>query len=285
MHVLRDKRVLLCVGGGIAAYKCGELVRRLVTGGAEVQVAMTVAARDFVTPLTLQTLSGRPVASDISSPVEDARVGHIRIADEADVVLIAPATAGLIARLANGITNDMVTAAVLATRAPVVVAPAMNSKMLEHPATRANLDRLASYGYRIVEPESGELACGYDGPGRLPGAQALIQETAAALCAQDLAGQRVVVSAGPSREAIDPVRFISNRSSGRMGYEVALAAMRRGAAVTLVSGPGSLELPRGCEVVAVESAVEFRNALVGAASGADVVIMVAAIADYRPVRM
>ena len=223
-RVLQGKRILLGVGGGIAAYKSAEIIRQLVAEEAEVQVAMTAAAREFITPLTLQTLSKRPIASEILSASEDASVGHVRLGDEADAVLIAPATADLIARLAAGMANDPLTAAVLVTRAPVVVAPAMNSNMLSHPAVAANIERLRGYGYRIVEPDSGELACGYEGAGRLPDAAELLDELAAALGERDLEGLRVLVSAGPTREPIDPVRYVSNRSSGRMGYSVAAAA-------------------------------------------------------------
>jgi len=257
----------------------------LVSSGAHVQVAMTEAAAQFVTPLTLQALSRRPVATDLLSASEDASIGHIRIADEADVVLVAPATADLIARLAQGMADDVVTAALLVTRAPIVVAPSMNSNMLDHPAVRANLERLRGFGYRIVDPDSGELACGYEGPGRLPGADELVAEIAMALSKQDLVGLRVLISAGPTREPIDPVRFVSNRSSGRMGYSLAETARRRGAEVVLVSGPCALTPPRGCEVVRVETAAEMNDAMRSRVTWSDAVVMVAAVADYRPVRV
>lgn len=282
MHLLEGKRVLLCVGAGIAAYKSAELVRRLVGAGAEVQVAMTRAAREFVTPLTLQTLSRRPVANDLLDAGQEAAIGHIEIADWADVVLVAPATANLISRLAAGAAGDIVTAALLVTRAPVVVAPAMNSNMLDHPATLANLERLAGYGYRIVESDQGELACGYEGAGRLPDPEALLAEVGAALSKQDLKDKAIVVSAGPTREAIDPVRYLSNRSSGRMGYEVAAAAARRGAKVTLVSGPTALACPRGVRRISVLAAAEMKEAVQSSAADSDAVIMVAAVADFRP---
>jgi phosphopantothenoylcysteine decarboxylase/phosphopantothenate--cysteine ligase len=282
MRSLRGKRVLLGVGGGIAAYKSAEVIRRLIAAGADVQVAMTRAASRFITPLTLQTLSRRPVASDLLSESEDAAIGHIRLAEEADVVLVAPATADLVARLATGMADDMVTATALVTRAPIVVAPSMNTLMLEHPATQANLATLRRYGYRIVEPARGELACGYEGAGRLPDAEDLVQEVAAALSPPDLRGNRVVVSAGPTCEPIDAVRHVSNRSSGRMGYAVAAAAWRRGAAVTLVSGPTALPIPRGVEAVHVRTAAEMATAMTAQSANADVVIMVAAVADYRP---
>jgi phosphopantothenoylcysteine decarboxylase/phosphopantothenate--cysteine ligase len=243
---------------------------------------MTPAACRFITPLTLQTLSRRAVATDLLSENEEASIGHIRIAETADAVLVAPATADLIARMAAGMANDIVTAALLVTQAPVVVAPAMNSHMLEHPAVRANIETLRSFGHRIVEPDVGDLACGYQGPGRLPDPPVLLEELAAALSAQDLSGRRVLVSAGPTREAIDPVRFISNRSSGRMGYAVAAAARRRGASVTLVTGPSALALPHGCDVVRVETAAHMGQALRDRVTASDVVVMVAAVADYRP---
>jgi phosphopantothenoylcysteine decarboxylase/phosphopantothenate--cysteine ligase len=282
MRSLRGRRVLLGVGGGIAAYKSAEVVRRLTTNGADVQVAMTRAATRFITPLTLQTLSRHPVATDLLSESEDATIGHIRLAEEADAVLLAPATADLIARLAAGMADDMITAVALVTRAPIVVAPSMNTLMLEHSATQANLETLRRYGYRVVPPASGELACGYEGAGRLPDPEDLVQEVAAALAPQDLRGRRVVVSAGPTCEPIDPVRHVTNRSSGRMGYAVAAAAWRRGAAVTLVSGPTSLPIPHGVEAVHVRTASEMAAAMTVQGANADVVIMVAAVADYRP---
>ncbi len=281
MGALDGKRVLLCVGGGIAAYKSAELVRQFIAAGASVQVAMTKAALEFISPLTLQTLSKQRVATDILSVSDDAEIGHIRIGDEADAVIVAPATAGLISRMASGMADDVVTAALLVTTAPVVVAPAMNTNMLEHPAVRENLDRLAGFGHRIVAPDSGELACGYEGPGRLPDPRVLVEETVAALSDRDLAGFRVLVSAGPTREPLDPVRFISNRSSGRMGYAVAEAAQRRGAEVTLVSGPVSLAPPRGCRVIHVETAAEMNEAMRAHVVASDLVVMVAAVADYR----
>lgn len=281
MGLLDGKRVLLAIGGGIAAYKCPELVRRLVAEGAEVQVAMTRAAREFATPLVLQTLSRRPVALDLLDPREDAAIGHIRIAEEADVVLVAPATADLIARLALGIADDIVTTALLVARCPVVLAPSMNTNMLAHPTVERNLRTLAAEGRRIVESDRGELACGYEGAGRLPDADALVAEVAAALAPKDFAGRRVLVSAGPTREALDPVRYLTNRSSGRMGYAVAAAAWRRGASVTLVSGPTALACPRGVERVGVTSAAEMHDAMVARAPASDVVVMVAAVADYR----
>jgi phosphopantothenoylcysteine decarboxylase/phosphopantothenate--cysteine ligase len=282
---LDGKRVLLGIGGGIAAYKCADLVRKLAAEGADVQVAMTRAARNFVSPLVLQTLSKRPVALELLDAHEDAAIGHIRIAEEADVVLIAPATADLIARMALGIADDIVTTALLVAKCPVVVAPSMNSNMLEHPTVTRNLETLRSFGHRIVESDRGELACGYEGAGRLPDAEALVAEVVAALAPKDLVGKRVLVSAGPTREALDPVRYLTNRSSGRMGYAVASAAWRRGASVTLVSGPTALPAPRGVERVSVTSAAEMHDAMLSRAPSSDVVVMVAAVADYRPAQV
>ncbi len=281
MTSLENKKVLLCVGGGIAAYKSAELVRQFIAAGASVQVAMTHAATEFISPLTLQTLSRQRVATDLLSASQDADIGHIRISEEADVVVVAPATANLISRMASGMADDIVTAAILATAAPVVVAPAMNTNMLDHPAVRENLERLAGFGHRIVEPDSGELACGYEGPGRPPDAEVLLEETLAALSERDLEGLAVLVSAGPTREALDPVRFISNRSSGRMGYAVAAAAQRRGASVTLVTGPVALDPPRNCRVIHVETAAEMNEAMRAHVVASDLVVMVAAVADYR----
>jgi phosphopantothenoylcysteine decarboxylase/phosphopantothenate--cysteine ligase len=279
---IEGKNVLLCVGGGIAAYKTPDIVRKLMAEGAVVQVAMTAASSRFITALTLQAVSRRPVATNLLDAVEEHQIGHIRLAADADVVLVAPATANLIARMAHGMGDDIVTASLLATRAPVVVAPAMNTLMLEHPAVRANLERLESFGHRIVAPDSGELACGYEGAGRLPDAEDLIEEVATALSEQDLAGQRLLVSAGPTCEPLDPVRHLTNRSSGKMGYAVARAARRRGAAVTIVSGPTALATPRGCSRVDVVTAAEMNEAMRDKVTASDVVVMVAAVADYRP---
>ncbi len=279
---LTDRHVLLCVGGGIAAYKAAELVRELDRAGAAVQVAMTRAATSFITPLTLQTLSRRPVATDLLDAGQESAIGHIRLAEQADVVLVAPATADLIARMAAGMADDIVTAALLVNRAPVVVAPSMNTNMLEHPAVQSNLRRLAEWGCRVVPSDEGELACGWTGVGRLPDAALLVEEVRAALSPKDLAGVRVLVSTGPTREALDPVRYLTNRSSGRMGMEVAAAALRRGAEVDLVCGPVSIPTPRAARVVRVESAAQMQRAVEDRVASSDVVVMVAAVADYRP---
>ena len=282
MRELDGKTILLCVGGGIAAYKAPEAVRRLMEAGAIVHVAMTKAAQAFITPLTLQAVSRRPVATDLLDPGEDATIGHIDLADRADLVLVAPATADLISRMAHGRADDIVTAVLLATKAPVVVAPAMNSNMLAHPDVKANIETLRGYGHRIVAPDRGELACGHEGEGRMPDAEVLVGEVRAALTSQDMHGCTVLVSAGPTREPVDPVRVLTNRSSGRMGYAVAEAALRRGAEVVLVTGPTALDAPRGARVVAVETAAQMHSAVRDHVTASDVVVMVAAVADYRP---
>jgi phosphopantothenoylcysteine decarboxylase / phosphopantothenate---cysteine ligase len=281
---LSGKTVVVGITGGIAAYKMGETVRAFVQAGASVRVVLTRAAEEFVTPLTLQTLSGQPVFRHAFDLTEESEIGHIRLADGADAVLIAPATANVIGKLAAGIADDLLTTVVLATRAPVLVAPAMNVHMYENAVVRDNLARLATLGYTIIDPTSGFLACGYEGAGRLPEAATLVEETAVAVTSKDLAGVRVLVTAGPTWEALDPVRHIVNRSSGKMGYAVARVARRRGAEVTLVSGPSALAAPRGVDVVRVTTALEMEDVVIRRAAAADVVVMAAAVGDYRPAR-
>ena len=279
---LDGRRVLVGLSGGIACYKACDVVRQLRQAGAVVQVVMTRGAREFVTPLTLQTLSGARVGTDTFDLTEESEIGHIRLADTAEVVAIAPATANVMAKMAHGIADDLLTTVLLATRAPIVVAPAMNVHMWEHPATQANLRTLVDRGARIVGPTSGSLACGYEGAGRLAEPAEIVEEIACALTPQDLAGEHVLVSAGPTREAIDPVRYLTNHSSGKMGYAIARVARRRGATVTLVSGPVALPPPPGVRVVAVGSAVEMERALRAEFARATVLVMAAAVADYRP---
>jgi len=280
--MLNGKNVVLGVTGGIACYKACEVVRLLVGAGASVRVVMTRGAQHFVTPLTLQALSGHPVGTDVFSCSEEAEIGHIRLADGADVVVVAPATADVMAKMAHGIADDLLTTVLLATRAPVIVAPAMNVNMWAHPATRANAAVLDGRGVTLVGPDSGDLACGWHGEGRMATPAAIVEAAARALGTADLSGEHVLVSAGPTREAIDPVRFLSNRSTGRMGYAVARAALGRGARVTLVSGPTDLVPPEGASVVRVGSAAEMSAALVRAYTDATVLVMAAAVADYRP---
>jgi phosphopantothenoylcysteine decarboxylase/phosphopantothenate--cysteine ligase len=279
---LDGKTVLLGMSGGIACYKACEIVRLLVARGARVPVVMTAGAQQFVTPLTLQTLSGHPVATDTWSLTQESEIGHIRLADGADAVVIAPATANIIGKLANGIGDDLLTTVLLATRAPLLIAPAMNVHMWEHAAVQENLARLRARDARIVGPGVGSLACGYEGAGRLADPEDVVAEVMRLLAPQDLSGERILVSAGPTQEAIDPVRYLSNRSSGKMGYALARVAYRRGAEVTLVSGPTALPAPPGVKVVSVASAREMARAIDAAYAHATVVVMTAAVADYRP---
>ncbi len=277
-------KILLGVSGGIAAYKTPELVRRLVAGGAAVQVVMTAAAASFVTPLTLQAVSGRPVRSDLLAPEAEAGMDHIALARWADAVLLAPATAHLIARLAHGLADDLLTTLVLATTAPVTIAPAMNQQMWLHPATLANVHRLAQHGCRLLGPASGAQACGDTGPGRMlePADIAATMLAGVVDTERALAGVPVLLTAGPTREAIDPVRFVGNRSSGKMGYALAAALARAGARVTLISGPVHLPCPAGVSRVSVESAAEMHAAVMARVADCALFIAAAAVADYRP---
>jgi len=275
--------VVLGVTGCIGAYKACELLRELQRRGQDVRVVMTRAARRFVTPLTFEALSRHPVFHDQFALGENGEMPHISLADDAELLLIAPATANLIGKLARGIADDALSTLYLATRAPVLVAPAMNVNMYEHPAFQENLGTLRARGVRVVEPGSGYLACGWLGKGRLAETDAIADAALALLQPRrDLAGETVLVTAGPTVEDIDPVRFVSNRSSGRMGYRVAEAARDRGARVILVSGPTSLAAPSGVETVAVRSADEMRGAALAGVSEATIVIAAAAVSDYRP---
>jgi len=274
-------RVLLGVSGGIAAYKAAELIRRLREGGAEVRVVMTAAARSFITPLTLQALSGNEVRTDILDPAAEAGMDHIELARWADLVLVAPATADLMARLAAGLADDLLTTLVLATTAPLILAPAMNHRMWLHPATQENLTRLRGRGVRILGPAEGDQACGEWGPGRMLEPSEIL-DALALRQSSELAGRRVIVTAGPTREALDPVRYIGNRSSGRMGYALARALAARGADLILVSGPSALVPPIGVDVVRVESALEMEAAVMEHVQGCDIFVAAAAVADYRP---
>jgi phosphopantothenoylcysteine decarboxylase / phosphopantothenate---cysteine ligase len=277
---LDGRRVVVALTGGIACYKACEVVRLLVQAGAEVRVIMTAGAREFVTPLTLQTLSGHPVATDTFDLTQESEIGHIRLADEADAILVAPATANALAKAAHGIADDLLGTVLLATRAPVIVAPAMNVNMWEHPATGENVARLRARGVHVVGPASGMLACGWEGAGRLAEPAEVVEGVRVALTPQDLAGEHVLVSAGPTREAVDPVRYVSNHSSGKMGFAIARVARRRGATVTLVAGPTALPAPAGVTCVRVDSAREMAEALDAAWPRATVLVMAAAVADY-----
>lgn len=275
--------VIVGVAGGIAAYKACELVRLLVKAGAHVQVVMTRRATKFVGPLTFQALSNRPVFTDLFDLTQESEIGHIRIADRADLMIVAPATANTIARLAAGLADDALTSVALATRAPLLLAPSMNVNMWQHPLTAANVRRLVEVaGARTVGPGNGFLACKWTGPGRLAEPADIVEAAARIRTRQDLAGRRVVVTAGPTHEALDPVRYLGNRSSGKMGYAIAAAAARRGAAVTLIAGPTSLPDPIGLTTVPVEDARAMECALADHAWTSDLVIMAAAVADFRP---
>jgi phosphopantothenoylcysteine decarboxylase/phosphopantothenate--cysteine ligase len=243
---------------------------------------MTRHAAEFITPLTLQTLAGEPVSTDLFDLTQESEIGHIRLADTADAVVIAPATANLIGKVAHGIGDDLLSTVLLATRAPVLIAPAMNVHMWENRLVQANLRTLRELGWRIIEPAVGYLACGYEGAGRLADPAVIVAETERAVSAGDLRGERVLVTAGPNREPIDPVRFISNRSSGRMGYALAAAAWRRGADVVLISGPTALEPPHGVRTVAAATAAAMRDAVQREFGAATMLVMAAAVADYRP---
>jgi phosphopantothenoylcysteine decarboxylase/phosphopantothenate--cysteine ligase len=280
--MLHGKQIVLGVTGGIAAYKAAEIVRLLVKAQANVRVIMTKNAQEFMTPLTLQTLSGNPVSTETFDLTQESEIGHIRLADTTDLILVAPATANVIAKLANGLADDLLTTVLLATTAPVLIAPAMNVHMYAHPLVQENMRKLAGIGYHIVEPSSGELACGYEGKGRLADPSDIVEEVQAALTKKDLTNERIIVTAGPNCEPIDPVRFISNRSTGKMGYAMARVAQQRGAHVTLVSGPTSLPLPRGIDFHSVRTACEMQQAVLNAYPQATMVVSAAAIADYRP---
>jgi len=284
-EILRGKYVVLAVTGSIAVYKVVELARRLTQSGATVQVIMTPGATQFVQPLTFQALTYRPVEVEMFGTFDDRATGHVAMGQQADVVVVAPATAHTIARLANGFADDLIGTTVLASHAPLVIAPAMETHMWANPATQTNVEALRDRGAIIVEPESGELASGLVGQGRLASVEAIgaaIEEALSTSTA--LAGRRVIVTAGPTLEPIDPVRVVTNRSSGKMGYAVAAAAQWAGAEVTLVSGPTALRAPAGVTTVAIETAQELTDAVLATLPGADVVIMAAAIADYRPAR-
>jgi phosphopantothenoylcysteine decarboxylase/phosphopantothenate--cysteine ligase len=278
------RRVLVVVGGGIAAYKVPELVRALRRSGAAVRCALTEAGAAFVSPLVLETLTGEPVRQRLTDPGEELRIGHIELADWAELVIVAPATANRLAKLAGGIADDLASTLLLATRAPVLVAPAMNVNMWEHPATRANVERLGERGVHFVGPAAGELACGWQGLGRLVDPDAIAAEAERLLAPQSLAGVRVLVTAGGTREPVDTVRALTNRSSGRMGFAVAAEAARRGAETVLVAGPAALPTPPGVRRVDVETALEMRDAVREAFGACDVAVMAAAVADFRPAR-
>lgn len=278
--VLSSKKILLGVTGSIAAYKAVELVRDLSRQDASVTVVMTKSAKMFIGSTTFETLSGNTVYTDLFNN-RSATVPHINLPRQADVIVIAPATANFIGKIAHGLADDLLSTIVLAAQRPVLVCPAMNSAMYDHPATKANLEQLPRYGCQIVEPESGPLACGDEGPGRLAEPSVICEAVKIALEKKDLRGQKILITAGPTEEAIDPVRFISNRSSGKTGYSLARVAKRRGAEVVLISGPTSLAKPWGTEFIPVSTAMEMHKAVDFHFNWATVVIKAAAVADYQ----
>ena len=279
---LAGKKILLGISGGIAAYKCAELTRRLIERGAQVQVVMTNAAKEFITPLTMQAVSGRPVSDSLLDPAAEASMGHIELAKWADLVLLAPATADLIARMTAGMGNDLLTTLVLATDAPVAVSPAMNQQMYSHPATQENIATLKRRGCEIWGPAAGEQACGDVGMGRMLEPMQLVHRCEDFFQPKPLTGRSVLITAGPTREAIDPVRYITNHSSGKMGYALAEAAAKQGATVTLISGPVSLTTPNKVNRIDVDSAQQMFDAVSANAAQHDIFISCAAVADYRP---
>ncbi|KKW51534.1 bifunctional phosphopantothenoylcysteine decarboxylase/phosphopantothenate--cysteine ligase CoaBC [Pantoea stewartii] len=286
MMGLAGKKVLLGVSGGIAAYKTPELVRRLRDRGADVRVMMTEGAKAFITPLSLQAVSGYPVFDDLLDPAAEAAMGHIELAKWADLIVLAPATADLIARITAGMANDLVTTAVLATAAPVAIVPAMNQQMYRAAVTQENLVRLQARGLLIWGPDSGSQACGDIGPGRMLDPLAIVDHAVQwAAPVNDLQHLNIMITAGPTREAIDPVRYISNHSSGKMGFAIAAAAAKRGARVTLVSGPVALPTPAGVKRVDVTSALEMQAAVMGEINAQHIFIASAAVADYRAIKI
>lgn len=279
---MAEKTIVLGVSGGIACYKAVELVRLLVQDGFTVQVIMTREAMEFVSPLTFQTLSARPVATEMFSLTQESEIGHINLADQAELLVIAPATANIVGKIAAGIADDLLSTVVMATQAPVLIVPSMNVHMVENPIFQENIRKLKKLGYHFMEPAEGYLACGYEGKGRLPEPADIVEEIRGLVKKKDLAGERLLITAGPNHEPIDPIRYISNRSSGKMGYALARAAVRRGAKVTLVSGPTSLVPPLGVRLIGVTTAAEMRKAVLKEFGDATAVIMAAAVADYRP---
>lgn len=282
---LKHKNLVLGVCGGIAAYKSVELLRLLVKAGASVQVLMTENAGHFVGPLTFEALSGKKVCKSLFDPHESAPIQHIQWAEDADAVIVAPATANLLGKLANGIADDPLSTFMLAVTSPVMLCPSMNTNMYASEPVQSNLDRLKGYGFSILLPEAGELACGTTGPGRLPEPEYIFDRILNLMTPKDLKQKRVLVTAGPTREAIDPVRFISNPSSGKMGYALARAAEMRGARVTLISGPTTLSPPNNVEFVSITTADQMCGAVLKYAEHSDIIIKSAAVADYKPAQV
>ncbi len=283
---LKDKTVLLCVSGGIAAYKIASLASKLVKQGAEVRVIMTENATHFITPITFETLTGHKCVTDTFDRNFEFKVEHISLAQKADVIMIAPATANVIAKLAHGIADDMLTTTVLASRAPKLVVPAMNTQMYENPITQDNMNTLRKYGFQVIDPSVGYLACGDTGAGKMPEPEDLYEYIEHEIAYEkDMKGLNVLVTAGPTQEAIDPVRYITNHSSGKMGYSIAKICALRGANVTLVSGQTSLKSPKFVDFVPIISAQDMYDAVTSRSDQMDIIIKAAAVADYRPVNI
>jgi phosphopantothenoylcysteine decarboxylase/phosphopantothenate--cysteine ligase len=280
--MLKNKQIVLGVTGGIAAYKAIELLRLLTKAGADVHVIMTSAAQEFIAPLTFQTLSANPVHTELFNLIAEREISHIALADRADLCIIAPATANIIGKIAAGIADDMLATTIMATKAPVLIAPAMNVNMYTNPIYTDNEDKLRRYGYLFVPPVMGALACGWEGDGKLAAPESIFEAAVAALSPHDFTGKTIMITAGPTREELDPVRFITNHSSGKMGYALARAAQRRGARVILVSGPVNLTPPSGVELIQVVSAGEMHQAVMERVGECTVIIKAAAVADYRP---
>ena len=280
--MLKDKKIVLGITGGIAAYKSAELTREFVKKEAFVRVIMTKNAAEFITPLTLQTLSGHPVFTNMFTPLTDFDMVHISLAEYADIIVIAPATANVIGKIAAGLADDILTTTVMATKAPVLICPAMNVNMYNNAIVKENIGRITARGHLFMAPGYGELACKAEGYGRLPEIPDIVEEVESILTPKDLKGEKILVTAGPTREPFDPVRYITNYSSGKMGYALAIAGKRRGAHVTLISGPTVLPAPRDIKFIPVASAVDMRDAVMDHLDSATVVIKAAAVADYRP---
>lgn len=283
MHMLKGKTILLGVTGGIAAYKSASLASRLVKSGAEVRVIMTEHATNFINPITFETLTGHKCITDTFDRNFEFQVEHVSLAKKADVIMVAPATANVIAKLAHGLADDMLTTTILASHAPKLIVPAMNTGMYENPVTQDNLNLCRKYGMKVIEPATGHLACGDDGKGKMPEPEILFEHVlSCCACEKDMDDLKVLVTAGPTQEAVDPVRFLTNHSSGRMGYSIAKACMLRGAEVTLVTGPTALTPPLFVNVVPVISAKDMFNAVTSRSNDMDIIIKAAAVADYRP---
>ncbi|MDD4357444.1 MAG: bifunctional phosphopantothenoylcysteine decarboxylase/phosphopantothenate--cysteine ligase CoaBC [Smithellaceae bacterium] len=280
--MLENKKIVLGVTGGIAAYKAAELTRAFIKAGAQVRVIMTKSAMEFITPLTMQTLSQGPVYTDMFAPTDQYDMAHIALADFADVFVIAPATGNVIGKIASGIADDLLTTTVMAQNKPILICPAMNDKMLANRVVQDNIFKLKKYGYTVMDSGVGELACKTSGSGRLPEIPDILQAVEFLLAPKDYAGERVLITAGPTEEPLDPVRFITNRSSGKMGYALARAAHQRGAKVTLISGPTKIPPPEADQIIYVRTALEMHRAVMEHYEKATVILKAAAVADYRP---